>query len=275
HGIFDTVGRVKKSLDRIHLNAEIIIIDDGSTDNTLEVLKKVGGIILISHPQNRGYGASLKTGLKKAAGEWIFITDADGTYPIEKLIEFWEWKDRYDMIVGARDPMSQNISLFRKPGKMVLSTLAQYLVGQRIPDLNSGMRLFRKELGMEFYHLYPQGFSFTITITLGSMVNNYSVKFIPIEYAARKGKSKMNVVKDGLNFIGLILRVVTYFKPSKTLLPLGLGLIILGVSIGVYSYFYLEQFMDATVTLLILGGIQMFIFSILAQLIVKNRGYHV
>ncbi len=269
--IKETILRLQRVLNAIDAVSEIIIVNDGSTDDTSLIVKKISNVKLIEHAGNRGYGASLKTGLKAARGEWVLIVDADGTYPIEDFPRFWKERTGYDMVVGARDPKSQHISWTRKPGKMVLSFLANYLVGKKIPDLNSGMRLFKKELAMEFYHLYPQGFSFTITITLASLVNNYEVKYIPIHYSTRQGKSKMNVIRDGLNFIGLILRVITYFNPSKLLLPLGTFLILLGVIVAWYSLTFLGRFMDATVTLLILGGIQVFIFSILAQLIVKTR----
>lgn len=269
--IQETIFRLQRVLKASDVPHEIIVVNDGSIDDTSILVKKLTGVRLIEHAGNRGYGASLKTGLKAARGEWILIVDADGTYPIEDFPRFWSERAGYDMVVGARDPGSQHIAWTRKPGKIVLSLLANYLVGKKIPDLNSGMRLFKKDLAMEFYHLYPQGFSFTITITLASIVNNYEVKFIPIHYSTRQGKSKMNVVRDGLNFIGLILRVITYFNPSKLLLPLGTLLILLGIFVAWYSLTYLGRFMDATVTLLVLGGIQVFIFSILAQLIVKTR----
>ncbi len=270
--ITDTIRRMSAVLKHHHINGEIIVVNDGSTDETLENTQQAKGVRVISHPANRGYGASLKTGLTAAIGKWIFITDADGTYPVEDFNRLWEYRTHADMIVGMRDPKSQHISWTRKPGKWVLSLIANYLVGQKISDLNSGMRLFRKDLAMEFYHLYPQGFSFTITITLASLVNHYAVKFIPISYASRKGKSKMNVVRDGLNFISLIFRVVTYFNPSKVLVPIGTFFILLGIGVAYYSTYHIGQFMDATTVLLLLFGFQIYLFAFIAQLWVKSRG---
>ncbi len=269
--IIETIRRVEGVLKKNSVPGEIIVINDGSSDGTPEKVEKMRGVILLSHPANRGYGAALKTGLRSAKGNWIFITDADGTYPVEDFQSLWEKRVHFDMVVGARNSRSQHIAWTRKPGKMLLSLIANYLVGQKIPDLNSGMRLFRKDLAMEFYHLYPQGFSFTITITLASFVNHYAVNYIPIAYAERAGKSKMNVVKDGLNFISLIFRVVTYFNPGKLLVPVGTLLILLGLLVAYYSTYYLGQFMDATTVLLLLAGFQVYLFAFLAQLWVKTR----
>ncbi len=275
NSIANTIQRLQHILREMNLSHEIIIVNDGSIDQTLVLLRKIKGITVVSHPSNRGYGASLKTGLRTAKGEWIGIVDADGTYPIESIPLLWQHHSMYDMVVGARDPNNQHIRWTRKPGKWVLGQLANYLVGKKIPDLNSGMRIFRKELAMEFYHLYPQGFSFTITITLASMVNQYAVKYIPIHYQERQGKSKMNVIKDGLNFIGLIFRIITYFNPGKILIPLGLLFFVIGAGVAWYSYFVLGRFMDITVVLLLLAGIQIFVFSLIANLIVKMRGTRV
>ncbi|MEK6970145.1 MAG: glycosyltransferase family 2 protein [archaeon] len=269
--ISETVRRVSLVLKENKIAGEIIVVDDGSTDKTSSKIAGIKGLRLIAHPTNRGYGAALKTGLRSAIGKWIFITDADGTYPVEDFSRLWEKREKADMVVGARNPSSQHIAWTRKPGKMFLSLIANYLVGQKIPDLNSGMRLFRKDMGMEFYHLYPQGFSFTITITLASLVNRYTVKYVPIDYAPRKGKSKMNVIKDGLNFISLIFRVITYFNPGKIFMPIGTLFILLGFFVAYYSTYHVGRFMDATTVLLLLAGIQVYLFAFIAQLWVKTR----
>jgi glycosyltransferase involved in cell wall biosynthesis len=269
--INDTLERITETLKKMKISHEVIVVDDGSTDQTKEIAQKHDGVLVVSHRSNRGYGAALKTGLRNARGEWIFITDADGTYPIEDFPRLWEQNEKNDMVVGSRNAKSQHISWTRKPGKMVLSILANYLVGKKIPDLNSGMRLFRKELAMEFYHLYPQGFSFTITITLASLVNRYAVKYVPVTYSARKGKSKMNVVRDGLSFIGLIIRIITYFNPGKILYPIAGALMIAGILVGWYSYFIAGMLMDDTTALLLLSGLQIFLFAVIMQIVVQTK----
>jgi len=172
-GISKVLTDIKTILDDTHLQYEIIIIDDGSSDKTAEIVQKHDFVRLIQHPVNRGYGAALKTGIKSANGYWILITDADGTYPNEYIPELLKYSDEYDMVVGARTGENVSIPLYRRPAKLFLTKLANYLVGTKIPDLNSGMRLFRKKDSMKYFHILPSGFSFTTTITLSYLSDGF------------------------------------------------------------------------------------------------------
>jgi len=223
---------------------EIIIVNDGSNDLTSSILdkfKSIENINLITHEKNYGYGRALKTGITNSKSNIIFITDIDATYPNEKIIDFAKQflQSKYDMLVGARDARSENISLIRKPPKYIINKLANYLVDYEIPDLNSGFRIFKKELFEKYEHILPDGFSFTSTITLALLSDYKSVAYEKINYEKRIGKSKIHPIKDTINFVVLILKVIIYFNPLKVFIPLsiitfliGLILILLRVIIG-------------------------------------------
>ena len=253
--IRDVVREVRSVMDTSGLAYELIVVDDGSTDGTSAAL---GGldVVLMTHPENKGYGASLKTGIRGAAGEVIVITDADGTYPpleIPGLVrEIHE--NGYDMAVGARTGDDVNIPLLRRPAKYFLRKLADYLSETKIPDLNSGLRAFRKELALRYFHLLPQGFSFTTTITLALLSDGYNVKFTPINYLVRKGgKSKISPLKDFANFTLLIIRVICYFNPLKVFVPLSLFFIAIGGYHIVETMIKFHRVTEAGMLALLLG----------------------
>jgi len=205
-------------------------VDDGSTDGLAAALVGRQAYIL-THPENKGYGASLKTGIRSAKGDIIVITDADGTYPstvIPELVRALE-DEGYDMAVGARTGRDVNIPPVRRPAKFILKKLADYLSETKIPDLNSGLRAFRKDLAFKYFHLLPSGFSFTTTITLALLSDGYNVKYVPIDYLQRTGgKSKIRPLKDFMNFMLLIVRVSCYFNPLKVFLPASLVFLLWG-----------------------------------------------
>ena len=269
-GILKVLTDLKTILDNTHLQYEIIIVDDGSSDKTAEIVQKQDFAKLIQHPINRGYGAALKTGIKSANGVWILITDADGTYPNESIPNLLKYSDKYDMVVGARTGENVNIPLYRRPAKLFLTKLANYLVGTKIPDLNSGMRLFRKEDSMKYFHILPSGFSFTTTITLSYLSDNFLVKYIPIDYHERHGSSKIKPFRDGLNFILLIIKAITYFNPLKVFLPVGFMLLLAAALLFWYTAFVVGKLADISVIVLIVASIQVGLFGLLADLIVKR-----
>ena len=250
--------------------SEIIVVDDGSTDRTREILESFkDDIKIISHSRNKGYGAALKTGIRQAKNDIVVITDADGTYPngeIPKLVQ--EMKDN-DMLVGARVGANVNIPMVRRPAKWILNKLANYLTCREIPDLNSGLRVMRKEIVESFLRFLPDGFSFTTTITLAMLTNNFEVKYIPINYHKREGKSKINPIKDTTNFLLLVVRTVLYFDPLKVFLPV--SLIFMGASFLFLLYrFFFEQSFGVTATVLFICGIQLLAIGMIADLIDKR-----
>jgi hypothetical protein len=175
-----------------------------------------------------------------------------------------------DMVVGARTGENTHVPLVRRPAKWFITRLAESISGSEIPDLNSGLRVFRKSLAMEFYHLFPKGFSFTTTITLAMLSNDYPVKFIPIDYHARVGSSKIRPIRDTANFIHLILRTVMYFAPLRIFLRLALLLFAASVAVGAYSLIVLGRLMDVTTVVLAVAALQAAMTGMLADLVDKR-----
>ena len=244
---------------------EIIVINDGSRDRTGEVARALP-VTLIEHEINRGYGACLKDGLQQAKGELILTTDADGTYPLEDIPRLAADMSSFDMIIAARTGERVQIPILRRIGKWIITQLAQYLSRQKIPDLNSGFRIFRKEIALRFLAMYPDGFSFSTTITLAMLTNHYRVKFLPINYHKRIGKSSIHPVRDFINFTILIIRICACFKPLNVFVPPALLLIALGILKGAIDYSQ-HHYLGGLSIMMALTGIQMLFIGLLADLI--------
>lgn len=260
----ETVSTVIALRDKVP-GLEIIVINDGSKDRTGEVARTLP-VTLIEHDQNRGYGAALKNGLLRATTDYILIADADGTYPLEEIPRLLADMPTHDMVVGARTGAVVHVPLLRRPGKWIITTLAKYLSQRDIPDLNSGLRVFRRDVALRFLSLYPDGFSFTTTITLAMLTNHYRVKFLPINYHKRIGKSSIHPVRDFTNFTILIIRICAYFKPLNVFVPPALVLILAGIIKGSFDYSsggHLGLLAIATA----LTGVQMLFIGLLADLI--------
>ncbi|RJQ18490.1 MAG: glycosyltransferase family 2 protein [Nitrospiraceae bacterium] len=263
------IVEVLDNLKFLDANYEIIVVDDGSVDKTSEAVRKYANVRLITHSRNSGYGASLKTGIKHSSGDIIIITDADSTYPVERIPEFVSIlaDNDFDMVVGARTGENVNIPPIRKPAKWMISRLANYLAGINIPDLNSGFRIIKKEAVKNFISILPNGYSFTTTITLAMTTNAYNVKYVPINYLKRTGKSKIRPIKDTLNFIQLIVRTTLYFDPLKIFIPVSLAMFGASFLVFIYSYFFIPTLMDTTVAIFFISGIQILAIGMVADLI--------
>jgi glycosyltransferase involved in cell wall biosynthesis len=228
HGVSKQISSIQKIMDKTNWDYDLILVDDGSTDLTFDEIKKHKDVKVIRLPENRGYGAALKEGISNSENELIVITDADGTYPADAIPELLDKSDGYDMIVGARITDGVKLPWQRIPAKWVLRKLASYLAGKKIPDLNSGLRVMKKSVIERFFHVLPSGFSFTSTISLCLLCNDYLVHYHPISYAKRIGKSKIRPI-DTYYFFLLILRTIILFNPLKVFLPFGAVFFLLGL----------------------------------------------
>ncbi len=271
-GVESTLKEVQRTFKRFEgsIDYEVIVVDDGSDDGTAELLEKCPNIRLLRHKRNRGYGAALKTGIRSASGKVIAITDADGTYPNNIIPELYAKlsDENLDMIVAARTGKNVRIPLLRRPAKMVLNLLANYLTATKIPDLNSGLRLFRRDQAIKFFNIISDGFSFTTTITLAMVVNDYNVRFYPIEYAQRKGSSKIRPVRDTFNFLVLIVRTIAFFNPLKIFIPVSFFVFLLAV-ISLITQLIGGNIGEMS-AILMLSSLQIFFIGIIADLVTRK-----
>lgn len=270
NGINDVISEIESIMNKSNIKKEIIIVDDGSTDNTIGKVNETNAK-LIQHQQNRGYGAALKTGIKSSMYDVIAIIDADGTYPPKYLIELAQNINNYDMIVGSRTGENVNIPLVRRPAKWCLNKLANFLTNYSIPDLNSGLRLFKKTTLMKFLHVLPDGFSFTTTITIAMITNNFNVKYMPIDYEKRVGRSKIRPIYDTLNFIALITRMIIYFKPLRVLMPVGLTLLFIDFAKIIYDIQNYDWHIATSTILLGIISFNTIILALVADMITTIR----
>jgi glycosyltransferase involved in cell wall biosynthesis len=222
------VRAVRRALDDRAVTHEILVVDDGSTDRTAEEALAAGARVL-RHEENRGYGAAIKGGIPAARHDACVIIDADNTYPSEEIPTLLGKLETADMVVGARTRGNVHVPWVRRPGKWLLAKLAERIAGHRIPDLNSGLRAFRRECITQYFPILPNRFSFTTTLTLAYLADDYRVVYHPIEYRARTGTSKIRA-RHFLDFVILVLRMAMLFQPLKIFVPLALGAGLLGAA---------------------------------------------
>lgn len=259
---------LKHALSGIDIDYEIIVIDDGSTDNTFSVAKNTPGVKALKHPYNKGNGAAVKTGIMNAQGEKLVIIDADGQHDPKHIPEMLKLLEKYDLVVGARETFGIGRRGF---GNILVSKLASYLSSINIPDLTCGFRAFRKEKMLEFITLLPNGFSLPSTSTLAFATSGYNVKFIPINANVRQGgKSSIRVTKDGVKFMVLIVRMVSLFKPLKIFTPISIFLLLAGLLWSVKTITY-SGGLSPTVVMLFLAGIFTFLFGLLTDQLAETR----
>lgn len=275
------IEAIRQVLSNDDIPYEIIVIDDGSTDNTGQEARKAGAR-LFRHPENHGYGASLKTGILSASNETVVIIDGDGTYPADQIPELLKRLKMSDMVVGARIGEQVHNSWIRRPAKWLLRLLATWIAEQPIPDLNSGMRAFRKDCIKQYFALLPNRFSFTTTVTLAYIVDNYRVAYMPINYLPRLGKSKI-VPWHFMDFLMLIIRMSMMFNPLKVFLPLALFSGMLGVLKTIYDVFALfarnpggglqlltQPALSTSALLLLFIGLQFLMIGMMADGVVRR-----
>ena len=269
-GIASVVQDVRRMLQDGELESEVIVVDDGSTDGTGEAATEAGAKV-VAHEQNLGYGAALTTGIRRAKHEIVVILDADGTYPSDRIPDLLERMPEFDMVVGARTSAGAQIPWVRRPAKWLLGRFANYVAGMKIPDLNSGMRAFRRTAAIAISPMLPRGFSWTTTITLATLVEGGSISYVPIKYSKRTGRSKIRPIRDTLNFFVLVSRLALYFRPMRVFFPLGMLCTVVSVGKLVYDAFvYSFSLRGTTVAALVLTA-QVWLLGLVADLVVAQR----
>jgi glycosyltransferase involved in cell wall biosynthesis len=272
------IERITRAMDASEFDYELLVIDDKSTDDTLAVLRaaepRFPRMRLLAFARNGGSGTARRIGSQEAHGRIVVWTDADMTYPNERIPEFVRHlidNPHVDQVVGARTSEQGSHKALRVPAKWTIRKVAELLAGTKIPDLNSGMRAFRRDVSLPYLRLLPPGFSCVTTITLAFLSNQHQVDYLPIQYAKRSGTSKFHFVRDAYRYILQVLRMVVYFNPIKVLMPLALTLIAVG---GVKAVVDMAQYYFRVTTnamLLIVTGLIIASLALLADLIVRSR----
>ncbi len=271
--------RISAALDASPYSYELLVIDDASTDGTLTVLEAAvrdfPRVRLMPFHRNGGSGTARRIGTQQARGRIVVWTDADMTYPNERipeLVTMLEQDPTLDQVVGARTSEEGSHKVLRVPAKWVIRKIAERLVGMTIPDLNSGLRAFRRDVSLPYLRLLPPGFSCVTTLTLSFLHNQHDVRYVPISYAKRAGRSKFHFTKDAYRYILQVLRMVMYFNPLKVLMPPALGLLGLGLLKLVYDLITNPFRIPGSTVLLFITGIQIAVLALLADLVVRSRG---
>lgn len=259
--VADQVRDVDAVMQKSGWTYEIIVVDDGSKDDTSANAAKTPARVL-RRARNQGYGAALKLGIRHAQYDWILITDADGTYPVAAIPEILARAEVNDMVVGARVGAEVSIPWERRPAKWFLKKLASYLAERDLVDINSGLRLMRKKLVERYEFLLPQGFSFTTTITLSCACNGHAMEYVPIDYAARLGNSKIRA-RHAYDFTLLIVRTIVYFNPLKVFLPVGAALFVAGLAKLGYDIY--KDNLSESAVLAFLGAMLVWAVGLLAD----------
>jgi glycosyltransferase involved in cell wall biosynthesis len=249
----DSIGTVVTSLLAAAPWREVLVVDDGSTDGTGQAAGDAGARV-IRHPYNKGNGASVKTAIRAAAGEWILIVDADGQHRPADAEFLASRLGDYDLVVGARHPLTQ-ATAGRRIGNAFLNWLAGYLTERHIPDLTSGFRGARREYLLEFIHMLPNGFSTPTTTTLAFIKAGYNVLFEQVAAEPRIGTSKIRLASDGAKFLLILLKVITIFSPLRIFAPVSAAAFVAGSAYGLWNYAYYSRIPNGAVLLLMFSVI--------------------
>jgi glycosyltransferase involved in cell wall biosynthesis len=255
---------------------EILVVDDASTDRTAEIAEQFAldcwqcAVRVVRCPENRGAGAARKVGVREARGEVVVMLDADGTYPADCIPELLKHFPAYDQVNGARTSEQGTLPWLRGPAKWFIRMLACYLTGCRIPDLNTGLKAFKRDAMLPWLWVVPNGFSCVTTMTLAFLTNGYAVKYVPTPYRRRIGRSKFHPIKDTWAYLATVLRIVLYFRPLKIFLPLSAAMMAAGVLKTSWSFSTTGSMQESDIVVL-LAGFMTCMLGLLAEVIVAHH----
>lgn len=240
-GIVDCLERIEKSLQGF-VEYEIIVVNDGSSDLTLDKVEKSNFkyLKIINHIENLGYGKSLYDGIMTSKYNCIAIIDGDGSYPPESIRELLKFYPEYDMIVGARQGREYTKGIFKRQARIFFKFLGEYASGRKVLDINSGLRIFKKDVVLSYKDSLCTGFSFTTTLTLIFLLNHYFVKYVPVEYMKRRGVSKVKHFKDTLRAAQIIVETILYYNPIKLFILLAIINLCSGLIIALLNHFIIK-----------------------------------
>ena len=273
------VERICEAMDASGYGYELVAYDDASTDQTFarlhEAAPRFPHLQVVHFDRNGGAGTVRRVGTQRARGEIVVWTDADMTYPNERipeLVQMLEKDPTLDQVVGARTSEEGTHKILRVPAKWFIRKLAERLTNTKIPDLNSGLRAFRRQVALPYLRLLPPGFSCVTTITIAFLSNQHDVRYVPIEYAKRAGTSKFRFVSDAYRYILQVLRMVMYFNPLKVLMPVALTLLGIGIAKGIFDMVVHPLRFAVNTVLIFVTGLIIASLALLADLIVRSRG---
>lgn len=263
-----SIGSTIRAIRELYPEIEILVVDDGSKDNTARKAASAGAHVM-KHPYNIGNGAAIKTGLRYASGDWVLMMDADGQHDPADIAKLLQYKDEFDMVVGARSKASKT-SLHRDLANKVYNWLASYVTRFKVEDLTSGFRLVRNETVRKFIYLLPNTFSYPSTITMAYLRSGRSIKYVPIATKARRGKSKIKLFQDGIRFFLIITRIATLFSPFRIFLPVSFLFFVTGLGYYIFTYITQHRFTNMS-ALLLSSSIIIFMMGLVSEQISQMR----
>ncbi|MGM0540160.1 MAG: glycosyltransferase family 2 protein [Thermodesulfobacteriota bacterium] len=268
-GIARVVSSVRQVLDTAQKSYELLVVDDGSDDNTAGEAQRAGARV-ISHPYNIGNGAAVKTGIRKAKGKILVMMDGDGQHSPEDIPRLLEHLDNYDMAVGARSNDSQT-STHRNLANRIYNVFATYICKREIEDLTSGFRAMRAEMAHRFVSMLPNSFSYPTTITLAVVRGGYSLVYVPITTKMRAGQSKIKLFTDGSRFLLIIVKIATLFSPMRIFLPVSGCMFLLGLGWGLFKIFFMGARYGPTSAMLMTVAVVVFMVGLVSEQIAQLR----
>ncbi|MCE9606328.1 MAG: glycosyltransferase family 2 protein [Planctomycetia bacterium] len=270
------LAEIVVALEDEPLKFEILVVDDASTDRTAAYAERFAAgcircpVRVIRRPENRGAGAARKIGVREARGDVVVMLDADGSYPAHAIRDLLKYFPEYDQVNGARTSEQGTWPWLRMPAKWFIRKLACYLTGRNIPDLNTGLKAFKREAMLPWLWAVPDGFSCVTTMTLAFLTNDHTVKYVPTEYRPRIGKSKFHPLKDTLAYLNTVVRIVSYFRPLRVFLPAAAMVLGLGIAKSIYSFYATGSMQESDIVLLT-AGFFTGMFGLLAEIIVAHH----